>query len=38
MVVNPPEPEAKWAYRRSAVERIHAAVRKMLLERCEAGP
>jgi len=34
MVVNPPEPEQKWAYRRPAVERIHAAVRNMLMERC----
>jgi glutamate/tyrosine decarboxylase-like PLP-dependent enzyme len=34
MVVTPPEPEEKWAYRRPAVERIHAAVRNMLLQRC----
>ncbi len=33
MVVNPPEPEEKWAYRRPAVERIYAAVRRMLLTR-----
>jgi aromatic-L-amino-acid/L-tryptophan decarboxylase len=33
MVVNPPEPEEKWAYRRPAVERIYAAVRRMLMER-----
>jgi aromatic-L-amino-acid/L-tryptophan decarboxylase len=33
MVVNPPEPEAKWAYRRPAVERIYAAVRRMLMAR-----
>jgi hypothetical protein len=33
MVVNPPEPDAKWAYRRSAVERIGAAVRRMLIAR-----
>jgi hypothetical protein len=31
MVVNPPEPEEKWAYRRPAVERIYAAVRRMLM-------
>lgn len=31
MVVNPPEPDERWAYRRSAVERIFAAVRGMLL-------
>jgi hypothetical protein len=31
MVVNPPEPDPRWAYRRPAVERIFAAVRKMLL-------
>jgi glutamate/tyrosine decarboxylase-like PLP-dependent enzyme len=33
MVVNPPEPDLKWAYRRPAVERIYAAVRRMLLQR-----
>jgi hypothetical protein len=36
MVVNPPEPDEKWAYRRPAVERIYAAVRNMLLRRSEA--
>jgi len=30
MVVNPPEPGGKWAYRRPAVERIFTAVRKTL--------
>jgi glutamate/tyrosine decarboxylase-like PLP-dependent enzyme len=30
MVVNPPESDARWAYRRAAVERIFAAVRRML--------
>jgi glutamate/tyrosine decarboxylase-like PLP-dependent enzyme len=30
MVVNPPEPNERWAYRRPAVERIFAAVRRML--------
>jgi len=33
MVVNPPEPDEKWAYRRPAVERIHAAMRRMLMGR-----
>jgi hypothetical protein len=33
MVVNPPEPGEKWAYRRPAVERIYSAVRRMLLNR-----
>ncbi len=33
MVVNPPEPDARWAYRRPAVERIFAAVRRMLLDK-----
>jgi len=33
MVVNPPEPDQRWAYRRPAVERIFAAIRKMLLEK-----
>ena len=31
MVVNPPEPDEKWDYRRPAVDRIFAAVRRMLL-------
>ena len=35
MVVNPPEPDARWDYRRPAVERIHAAVRAMLLRRAQ---
>jgi tetratricopeptide (TPR) repeat protein len=30
MVVNPPEPDERWSYRRPAVERIFAAVRGML--------
>lgn len=33
MVVNPPEPDEKWGYRRPAVERICAAVRNMLMAR-----
>ena len=33
MVVNPPDPDPRFAYRRAAVERIHAAVRSMLIER-----
>jgi tetratricopeptide (TPR) repeat protein len=33
MVVNPPEPDEKWSYRRPAVERIYAAVRNMLTSR-----
>ena len=36
MVVNPPEPDEKWAYRRPAVERIYAAVRRMLMSRAGA--
>lgn len=31
MVVNPPEPDERWAYRRPAVERIFAAIRRMVL-------
>jgi len=31
MVVNPPEPDPRWSYRRPAVERIFAAVRRMLV-------
>jgi hypothetical protein len=30
MVVNPPEPDERWAYRRPAVERILTAVQNML--------
>ncbi len=33
MVVNPPEADERWAYRRPGVERILAAVRHMLIER-----
>jgi hypothetical protein len=36
MVVLPPEAKPQWAYRAPAVERIHAAVRKMLLQRANA--
>ena len=36
MVVNPPEPDEKWAYRRAAVERIFTAVRRMLIGRLAA--
>jgi hypothetical protein len=35
MVVNPPEPDERWAYRRPAVEQIFAAVRGML---CRTSP
>jgi glutathione synthase/RimK-type ligase-like ATP-grasp enzyme len=33
MVVNPPEPDPRWDYRRAAVERIFAAVRHLLLKK-----
>jgi hypothetical protein len=33
MVVTPPTDDAKWAYRRPAVERVVAAVRAMLIAR-----
>ena len=33
MVVNPPEPDERWAYRRPAVERIFSAIRHMLLQK-----
>jgi hypothetical protein len=33
MVVNPPEADERWAYRRPAIERIFRAVEAMLLER-----
>ncbi len=35
MVVNPPEPNERWSYRRPAVERIFAAIRSMLLKKAE---
>ena len=37
MVVNPPEPEERWAYRRPAVERIFAAVRSLLTAHIEVA-
>jgi len=37
MVVNPPEPDARWAYRRPAVDRIFEAIRSMLLESARRG-
>jgi aromatic-L-amino-acid/L-tryptophan decarboxylase len=33
MVVNPPEPDQRWAYRRLPVDRVFAAIRRMLLEK-----
>ena len=38
MVVPPPAPEEKWAYRRPAFERIDEAVRNMLMERSGIRP
>jgi glutathione synthase/RimK-type ligase-like ATP-grasp enzyme len=38
MVVNPPEPDQRWAYRRPAVERIFAAVRRMLTAHLADAP
>jgi aromatic-L-amino-acid decarboxylase len=35
MVVNPPEPDQRWAYRRPAVERVLDAIRRMLLEKAK---
>jgi hypothetical protein len=37
MVVNPPDPGERWAYRRPAVERIFAAVHSMLTAHTAAG-
>ena len=37
MVVNPPEPDERWAYRRPAVERIFTAVRRMLTAHSEVA-
>jgi glutathione synthase/RimK-type ligase-like ATP-grasp enzyme len=33
MVVQHPDPDETWAYRRPAVDRIHGAVRRMLLRK-----
>lgn len=33
MVINPPEPDARWDYRRAAVARVQSAVKRMLLAR-----
>jgi aromatic-L-amino-acid decarboxylase len=33
MVVNPPEPDARWSYRLPAYQRIHRAVQRMFLAR-----
>jgi hypothetical protein len=38
MVVNPPEPDPMWSYRRPAVERIYAAMRRMLMGRVATAP
>jgi hypothetical protein len=37
MVVNPPDPDPRWDYRRAPVERILAATRAMLIERAGGG-
>lgn len=37
MVVNPPEPDERWSYRRPAVDRIYGAVRHMLLRKAKCG-
>jgi len=33
MVVNPPDPDQRWTYRRDAADRIQGAVRKMLIKK-----
>jgi hypothetical protein len=38
MIVHPPEPDERWAYRRSPVERVLNAVRGMLEIACTAMP
>jgi hypothetical protein len=38
MVVNPPEPDPRWDYRRAPVQRVLDAVRVMLLERANHFP
>lgn len=37
MVVNPPEPDVRWDYRRQAVGRIFEAVRQMFLDKVFSG-
>jgi len=37
MVINPPEPDELWNYRRPAYQRIHSAVQKMLLDRAHGS-
>ena len=37
MVVNPPEPDARWDYRREPVRRILEAAQRMLIERARTG-
>jgi hypothetical protein len=37
MVVNPPDPDPRWDYRRAPVERILAATRAMLIARAQGG-
>jgi Flp pilus assembly protein TadD len=38
MVVNPPDADPRWDYRRAPVAKILAAVREMLIARADAGP
>ncbi|HEX4179957.1 MAG TPA: tetratricopeptide repeat protein [Caulobacteraceae bacterium] len=38
MVVNPPDPDPRWDYRRAPVARILAAVRDLLITRADGGP
>ena len=33
MVVNPPDPDQRWTYRRDAADRVQGAVRKMLIKK-----
>jgi len=35
MVVNPPDPDERWAYRRAPTNRVIEAVRAMLLDRAK---
>jgi len=38
MVVEQPNDDRRWGYRRAAVDRIHAAVRNLLIESAGARP
>lgn len=38
MVVHAPDPDARWDYRRPAIQRVLDAIRRMLIKRAHTGP